>query len=56
LIGYGLTTLSRGKIADFQGTVEDTKAINDPITRNSGYSGTPSVDSKTGMLKGMTGN
>lgn len=54
LVGYGVTTLARGKIGAATGAITDVKACDDPITRSSDYSsGTATTDSATGIVTGI---
>jgi Flp pilus assembly pilin Flp len=58
LVGFGVTTLARGKLGATTNAIEDIKACDDAITSSSGYgvTGTPSTDGNTGIVTGITGN
>ena len=53
-IGFGLSVLAKGKIGAFNRSIQDTKALGEPITRNSGYSAKVVVDQDTGIITGIT--
>lgn len=55
LVGYGITTLARGKIGDATEAVTDIKAVSKPITESSDYSsGTATTDTGTGIVTGIS--
>jgi Flp pilus assembly pilin Flp len=56
LVGYGVTTMARGKLGATINAIEDIKACDDAITSSSGYSGTVTPDTNTGIAIGLTGN
>lgn len=55
LVGFGVTTLARGKVGDVTNAVTDIKACDETIDENSDYSsGTATTDSATGIVTGIS--
>jgi Flp pilus assembly pilin Flp len=50
LVGFGITTMGRGKISDVTNDIESLKACGEPITSTSGYSGTVDDSGHTGIV------
>lgn len=54
LVGYGVTTLARGKVGATTNAITDVKACSKPITETSTYdAGTATTDSATGVVTGI---
>jgi len=54
LVGYGATTMARGKMGNVTNAITDVKAVSVPITESSTYSsGTATTDSATGIVTGV---
>ncbi|MHB1126958.1 MAG: hypothetical protein ACYC2T_08375 [Bacillota bacterium] len=58
LIGFGITSLGRGKLADGINAIDDTQAMDDLIidTSNYGFNGAGTKDTDTGIVTDVTGN
>jgi len=57
LVGYGVTTMARGKMGNATNAITDMKACNTVITETSNYSsgtgGAATIDSATGIKIGV---
>jgi len=53
LVGYGVTTMARGKMGDATEAITDVKACNEVITESADYTGAGTSDSSTGIVTGI---
>ncbi|NLI74783.1 MAG: hypothetical protein GX369_08525 [Euryarchaeota archaeon] len=56
LVGFGYSSLARGKTGNIFNAVENMKAMSGEIAGDSTYGYTETVDEKTGIAIGATGN
>lgn len=56
LVGFGFTSLARGKTGEIFGAYKSTKAMSGSIDDTSGYGYTATSDANTGIQTGATGN
>jgi Flp pilus assembly pilin Flp len=55
LVGYGVTTMARGKMGDATEGISEIKAVSKPIDASSDYSsGTVTKDNDAGIVTGIT--